>query len=82
MTDRLPTYFISHGGGPWPWLPQLRAQLAELETALAAMARENPRAAGGPFGFGALGNRRRVRGDARRTPANGLRLLRLSPGDV
>ena len=19
-TDRLPTYFISHGGGPWPWL--------------------------------------------------------------
>ncbi|MFC6686542.1 DODA-type extradiol aromatic ring-opening family dioxygenase [Jhaorihella thermophila] len=42
MTDRLPTYFISHGGGPWPWLPQLRAQLAELETALAAMAREIP----------------------------------------
>ena len=24
MTDRLPTYFISHGGGPWPWLPDLR----------------------------------------------------------
>ena len=19
---RLPTYFISHGGGPWPWLPK------------------------------------------------------------
>ncbi len=37
MTDRLPTYFISHGGGPWPWVPQLRAQLANLETALAAM---------------------------------------------
>lgn len=20
MTTRLPTYFVSHGGGPWPWL--------------------------------------------------------------
>lgn len=40
MTSRLPTYFISHGGGPWPWLPQLRAQLSNLETALAAMPQE------------------------------------------
>jgi aromatic ring-opening dioxygenase catalytic subunit (LigB family) len=22
-TDRLPTYFISHGGGPWPWIKDL-----------------------------------------------------------
>lgn len=21
---RLPTYFLSHGGGPWPWLKDLR----------------------------------------------------------
>ena len=20
MPTRLPTYFVSHGGGPWPWL--------------------------------------------------------------
>lgn len=40
MVDRLPTYFISHGGGPWPWLSQLRAQLSNLETALAAMPEE------------------------------------------
>ena len=24
MADTLPTYFISHGGGPWPWLPDQR----------------------------------------------------------
>ena len=32
---RLPTYFISHGGGPWPWMPQARqtvyAKLAAAE---------------------------------------------------
>lgn len=22
MTRRLPTYFVSHGGGPWPWMQQ------------------------------------------------------------
>ena len=37
---RLPTYFISHGGGPWPWIPQMRTQLATLETALARMPQE------------------------------------------
>jgi aromatic ring-opening dioxygenase catalytic subunit (LigB family) len=24
MTYRLPTYFLSHGGGPWPWLKEMR----------------------------------------------------------
>ena len=38
--SRLPTYFLSHGGGPWPWVPNLRAQLARLETALARMPAE------------------------------------------
>ena len=38
--SRLPTYFISHGGGPWPWLPNMRAQLATLEAALARMPSE------------------------------------------
>jgi hypothetical protein len=37
-TSRLPTYFISHGGGPWPWMKkemgptydQLAASLADM----------------------------------------------------
>ena len=37
---RLPTYFISHGGGPWPWIANMRASLATLETALARMQAE------------------------------------------
>ncbi len=37
---RLPTYFISHGGGPWPWLPNMRAMLATLESSLARMPQE------------------------------------------
>lgn len=31
---RLPTYFISHGGGPWPWMPEFRQHLASLEASL------------------------------------------------
>jgi aromatic ring-opening dioxygenase catalytic subunit (LigB family) len=38
MAGRLPTYFISHGGGPWPWLAEMRQKLHNLEVALAAMA--------------------------------------------
>ena len=37
---RLPTYFISHGGGPWPWLANMRQMLASLETSLARMPAE------------------------------------------
>jgi len=40
MTQRLPTYFISHGGGPWPWLPDMRKMLAPLEASLARMPAE------------------------------------------
>ena len=40
VTTRLPTYFISHGGGPWPWLPEMRTMLRNLEMSLAAMPRE------------------------------------------
>lgn len=42
MTPRFPTYFISHGGGPWPWVPEMRAQFADLEASLAAMAADLP----------------------------------------
>lgn len=39
---RMPTYFISHGGGPWPWIPDMRRGFATLETSLAAMPGELP----------------------------------------
>jgi len=47
MTTRLPAYFISHGGGPWPYMPETRALFAKLETSLVDMVRdlgEKPRA--------------------------------------
>jgi aromatic ring-opening dioxygenase catalytic subunit (LigB family) len=38
---RLPTYFISHGGGPWPWLDgPFRRMFDRLERSLADIARE------------------------------------------
>ncbi|PSL19094.1 DODA-type extradiol aromatic ring-opening family dioxygenase [Shimia abyssi] len=37
MSDRLPTYFISHGGGPWPWVPEMAAEFAPLAEALSLM---------------------------------------------
>lgn len=37
MSERLPTYFISHGGGPWPWLPDMRKMFVNLEASLKAM---------------------------------------------
>lgn len=38
---RLPTYFLSHGGGPWPWLAgSLREHYAMLEASLKAIAHE------------------------------------------
>ena len=44
MTHPLPTYFISHGGGPWPWLPEMRRMFANLEASLVEMRKEKPRA--------------------------------------
>ena len=38
---RLPTYFISHGGGPWPWLDgPFRRQFDRLEKSLGDISRE------------------------------------------
>ena len=39
---RQPSYFISHGGGPWPWIDDMRAALAPLERSLAALPSELP----------------------------------------
>jgi aromatic ring-opening dioxygenase catalytic subunit (LigB family) len=39
--ERLPTYFISHGGGPWPWIKdQLPGDWGPLERSLQAIPRE------------------------------------------
>jgi aromatic ring-opening dioxygenase catalytic subunit (LigB family) len=40
MSKRLPTYFISHGGGPWPWIPDMRTMMRTLEVSLANMPQE------------------------------------------
>jgi len=39
---RLPTYFISHGGGPWPWIPAMRSQFVNLEESLRQMVADLP----------------------------------------
>src|SRR3954470_20608324 len=40
-TQPLPTYFISHGGGPWPWMKkEMGTAYAQLEAALADMPRQ------------------------------------------
>ena len=40
-TPRLPTYFISHGGGPWPWMKeQMGGVYDQLEASLARMPAE------------------------------------------
>lgn len=41
MTARLPTYAISHGGGPWPWMQdRMPVDWGPLEAALTAIPRE------------------------------------------
>ncbi len=37
---RLPTYFISHGGGPWPYIPDMRERMQVLEASLADIPRQ------------------------------------------
>lgn len=39
--SRLPTYFLSHGGGPWPWLKdQMGGRFDALEASLVALRHE------------------------------------------
>ncbi len=40
MSRTLPSYFISHGGGPWPWIPAMRQALINLERSLQDMVRD------------------------------------------
>ena len=44
--SRFPTYFISHGGGPWPWVPEWRARFRNLEKSLISIAREQEQTPG------------------------------------
>lgn len=37
---KLPTYFISHGGGPWPYMPEARRGLQGLEKSLQDIPRQ------------------------------------------
>ena len=39
-SSRLPTYFISHGGGPWPYMEEFRNQLHVLEESLKDIPRQ------------------------------------------
>ncbi len=44
-TARLPTFFISHGGGPWPWMQdQMPGTYDQLRDSLAALAGSLPHA--------------------------------------
>ena len=40
MTTTLPTYFISHGGGPWPYMDNMREAMRGLAASLADMPRQ------------------------------------------
>ena len=39
---RFPVYFISHGGGPWPWIEQMRGMYARTAGELAALPNRLP----------------------------------------
>lgn len=40
MPQRLPTYFISHGGGPWPYMPEMADAMRPLAQSLADIPRQ------------------------------------------
>lgn len=40
MSQRLPTYFISHGGGPWPWMPEMAPAMQILAASLSDIPRQ------------------------------------------
>lgn len=39
---RMPTHFISHGGGPWPWMPDWRAMFHNLEASFVQLVADLP----------------------------------------
>lgn len=41
-TSRLPVYFISHGGGPWPWIEAMRGMYVRTAAEFAALPQRLP----------------------------------------
>jgi aromatic ring-opening dioxygenase catalytic subunit (LigB family) len=41
-SSRLPVYFVSHGGGPWPWVDGMRQQFAKTEAEFRRMPERFP----------------------------------------
>jgi aromatic ring-opening dioxygenase catalytic subunit (LigB family) len=39
---RMPSFFISHGGGPWPWMSDWRAMFKNLEASFVQMVKDLP----------------------------------------
>jgi aromatic ring-opening dioxygenase catalytic subunit (LigB family) len=37
---RMPTYYISHSGGPWPWMPDWLKMFKNLAASLIQMTRD------------------------------------------
>lgn len=44
MTIKMPVYYLSHGGGPWPWMEERRESHADLEKSLELIPSELPHA--------------------------------------
>ena len=42
MSTRLPVHFISHGGGPWPWVDHLAELFTDLKRALEHLVQDLP----------------------------------------
>ncbi|MCG2591550.1 hypothetical protein LZ009_01980 [Ramlibacter sp. XY19] len=41
-TARFPVYFVSHGGGPWPWMEDRRAAFAKTVGEIGALPERLP----------------------------------------
>ena len=46
--QRLPSYFISHGGGPWPWMAEMHGAMAPLAASLRGIDAEVTAMSGAP----------------------------------
>ena len=51
--QRLPSYFISHGGGPWPWMAEMHGAMAPLAAVAVGGCRLGATLASGMKAFGA-----------------------------
>src|SRR3990167_8909829 len=68
MSQRFPTYFISHGGGPWPWLRDMRRMFSNLEGSPARGPSELPAGPQGVLSISAHGEGPAFAGMSSRRP--------------